>query len=141
MLELLPGINAALNAISLSLIVAAFVAIRRGRRERHQQLMLAAIGCSALFLVGYLTRVALTGTHRFPDVGTVRTLYMVILFSHMVLAVLVVPLVLAAVVLGLRGRFDAHRKVVRFAWPIWVYVSLTGVIVYVMLYHVAPGLA
>ena len=102
--------------------------------------MIAAISFSALFLVGYLTRTALTGTHRFPDAGWIRVVYLVILFSHMVLAAVVVPLVLSAVYYAVRDRFVTHKRIVRFACPIWVYVSVTGVIVYGMLYHLAPRL-
>jgi putative membrane protein len=93
-----------------------------------------------LFLAGYLTRMALTGTHRFPDVGAVKTLYLAVLASHTVLAALAAPLVLRTLFLGLRQRFPDHRRIARKTLPIWLYVSVTGVVVYAMLYHLAPAL-
>jgi putative membrane protein len=137
--EILPPVNAALNATSAALLSLGWLAIRTGRRQRHRALMLAALGTSALFLAGYLTRVALTGTHRFPGTGLVRTAYLAVLGSHTVLAAVVLPLVLRTLWLALRGRFDAHRGVARWTLPVWLYVSATGVVVYVMLYWIAPG--
>ena len=134
----LPPINAGLNALSAVLLLAGWRAIRAGDRERHRRWMLAAVACSALFLVSYLTRFALTGAHRFPGGGALRAAYLVLLASHTVLAALVPPLVLAALWLALRGRFERHRRLARVTFPIWLYVSVTGVLVYVMLYHVAP---
>ena len=101
--------------------------------------MLSACGASALFLVSYLTRIALTGTHRFPGEGALRTVYIAVLASHTVLAALAAPLVLRTVFLALRDRFPAHRRIARATLPIWMYVSVTGVVVYVMLYHLAPA--
>jgi putative membrane protein len=138
--ETLPAVNAAMNATAFVLLVAAWVAVKRKRVLLHRNLMFGALGVSALFLVGYLTRVALTGTHRFPEVGAVRTLYLLILVSHTLLAIVNVPLILRALYLALRRRYDEHRRLVKIAWPVWTYVSLTGVVVYVMLYHVAPAL-
>ena len=137
--DLLPTVNAALNATSAVLAVLGFRAIRAGDRRRHRGLMLAAVGCSALFLAGYLTRMALTGVHRFPGEGALRALYLVVLGSHTVLAALVAPLVLRTLFLALRERFPAHRRIARVTLPVWLYVSATGVAVYVMLYHLAPG--
>lgn len=135
--ELLPGVNAALNATSAALLVAGFAAIRRGRPALHRGLMLAACASSLLFLASYLTRMALTGTHRFPGTGALRTAYLAILLSHTVLAALAAPLVLRTLFLAFRARFPAHRRVARATLPIWLYVSVTGVAVYVLLYHVA----
>ncbi len=135
MSEALPTLNALLNATSAALLAAGFIMIRRGRRAAHQRLMLSAVFCSALFLVGYLTRLALTGTHSFPGEGMLRGVYLAILISHMILAALVVPLVGVALYFAFRARFAAHKRVVRFLWPMWMYTSVTGVIVYVMLYH------
>ncbi len=140
MLDLLPTLNAALNLTSTVLLVAGFVAVKSGRIERHRALMLSALGASTLFLVGYLTRFALSGAHRFPDVGWPRTAYLVLLASHTLLAAVVVPLVLRTAFLALRRRFGQHRRIARLTWPTWLYVSVTGVVVYVMLYHVAPAL-
>jgi putative membrane protein len=138
--EVLPGVNATLNAASAALVVLGFRAIRRGERERHRALMLAAVGCSTLFLASYLTRLALTGTHRFPGEGALRVAYLAVLASHTVLAALAAPLVLRTLFLALRDRFPDHRRIARATLPVWLYVSVTGVVVYVMLYHLAPGL-
>jgi putative membrane protein len=139
-LIILPSCNAALNATSAVCLALAYGAIRCRRVHLHRNLMFAALTASTLFLVGYLTRMALTGTHRFPGGGMVKTCYLVLLFSHMVLAVVLLPLVLRALQLAMTGRFSAHRRIARWAWPIWMYVSVTGVVVYWMLYHLAPRL-
>jgi putative membrane protein len=136
--EILPPINASLNATSAVLIALGWRAIRAGDRDRHRAFMISALCVSALFLVGYLTRVALTGTHRFPGTGPLRSAYLLLLGSHTILAAAIVPLIGFAVYFAWKGRFDAHRRVARFAIPAWLYVSVTGVIVYVMLYWVAP---
>lgn len=136
---ILPPLNAALNAGSALFLLAGWRAIRRGDRERHRRRMLSAFACSALFLVSYLTRVALTGTHRFPGGGALRAAYLAILASHTLLAVVCLPLAITTLVLGLRARFDLHPRVARFTLPVWLYVSVTGVLVYVLLYHLAPA--
>ena len=132
----LPTVNAALNALAFVLAALGFVAIRRGARERHRRLMLAACATSALFLASYLTRVVLTGTHRFPGGGALRAAYLSILGSHTLLAAVALPLVLRTLFLALRARFPAHRRIARATLPIWLYVSVTGVVVYILLYHV-----
>jgi putative membrane protein len=137
--DVLPSVNATLNATSAVLLVLGFRAIRAGDRRRHRALMLAALGSSLLFLVSYVTRIALTGTHRFPGDGALRTAYLAVLGSHTLLAALAGPLVVATLVLALRGRFPSHRRIARVTLPVWLYVSVTGVVVYVMLYHLAPG--
>jgi uncharacterized membrane protein YozB (DUF420 family) len=131
-------VNAALNATSATLLFLGWRAIRSGERIRHRNLMLAALGTSALFLVGYLTRIALTGTHRFPGDGWLRTGYLLLLGSHTLLAAAIVPLIAVTLWLAWKGRFDAHRRIARYTFPAWLYVSVTGVLVYVMLYWVAP---
>ena len=136
--EVLPPVNAALNATSATLLFLGWRAIRSGERVRHRNLVLAALGTSALFLVGYLTRVALTGTHRFPVQGPLRAAYLLLLGSHTLLAAAIVPLVATTLWLAWKGRFEVHRRVARFTFPAWMYVSVTGVLVYVMLYWVAP---
>jgi putative membrane protein len=135
--DVLPSVNAALNATSATLLVLGFRAIRAGRRERHRALMLSALGASLLFLAGYFTRIALTGTHAFPATGAFRAFYLAILASHTLLAAAAGPLVLRTLFLAFRGRFDAHRRIARATLPVWLYVSVTGVAVYVMLYHLA----
>jgi putative membrane protein len=136
--EILPPVNATLNATSATLIFLGWRAIRLGERTRHRTLMLSALGTSALFLVGYLTRIALTGTHRFPGTSWLRTGYLLLLGTHTFLAAAIVPLIAVTLWLAWKGRFEAHRRVARFTFPAWLYVSVTGVLVYVMLYWVAP---
>lgn len=140
LVDLLPTVNAALNATSAALLVLGFRAIRAGDWRRHRALMLGAVGCSVLFLVGYLTRMALTGTHRFPGDGALRAFYLAVLGTHTVLAALAGPLVLRTLWLAWKGRYPAHRRIARVTLPVWLYVSVTGVVVYVMLYHLAPAL-
>lgn len=138
--DALPTVNAALNATSAVLLVLGWRAIRAGRREVHRAYMLAALGSSLLFLVSYVTRIALTGTHRFPGEGTLRAVYLAVLGSHTLLAALAGPLVLRTLFLAFRARFPEHRRVARWTLPVWLYVSVTGVVVYAMLYHLAPAL-
>jgi putative membrane protein len=133
--DALPTVNATLNATSAVLLLSGWRAIRAGRRDVHRALMLSASASSALFLAGYLTRIALTGTHRFPDGGLLRATYLVVLASHTFLAVTALPLVLRTLFLALRDRYPEHRRIARWTLPIWFYVSATGVAVYVMLYR------
>jgi len=93
---------------------------------------------SCLFLVSYVTRVLISGTHKYPGEGVWKTIYLAILMSHMLLAILVPPLALRALFLAIKKRYAEHRRLVRYTWPIWMYVSVTGVLVYVLLYH-PPG--
>jgi len=137
--EVLPGLNACLNASAAVLLLGGFVAIKRGNRELHKRFMLGAFGASTLFLVSYLTRFALTGTTRFPLEGGWKYFYLAILFSHMFLAMGLLPMVLRTVWLPWKGRYTQHRAIARYTFPIWVYVSVTGVVVYFMLYHL-PGM-
>jgi putative membrane protein len=136
--SVLPSVNAALNATAATLLFLGWRAIRRGDRDRHRRLMLGACASSVLFLAGYFTRIALTGTHRFPGVGALRLAYLAVLGSHTVLAALTLPLVLRTLQLSFTDRFGEHRRIARFTFPVWLYVSVTGVVVYVMLYHLAP---
>jgi uncharacterized membrane protein YozB (DUF420 family) len=138
--QLHPAINAALNLTCFVLLVLGRMAIAREDVELHRRRMLGAFAASAVFLVSYVIRFATTGAHRYPGEGWDRTLYLATLFSHMVLAVVLVPLVLSALRRALRGDFAAHKRIVQFTWPIWVFVSVTGVLVYLMLYHLAPAL-
>jgi putative membrane protein len=138
--EVLAPLNALLNAASATLVVLGFRAIRRGDRTRHQRLMVAAVSVSAAFLASYLTRVALTGKHAFPVGGPLRAAYLAILLSHTVLAALAAPMILRALFLGWKGRYADHRAIARWTFPIWLYVSATGVLVYLLLYQVAPRL-
>jgi uncharacterized membrane protein YozB (DUF420 family) len=138
--DILAQVNAGLNSTSTILLLVGYIAVKNKRLQLHKNCMIGAFVASTVFLIGYLTRFYLTGAHRFPDVGLVRTLYLAILFSHMVLAVATVPLVLRTLFLANKKRWPEHRKIARFTFPVWFYVSITGVVVYVMLYHVAPSL-
>ena len=131
----LPALNAILNATSAGLLALGYVLIRRGRRAAHQKVMQSALACSALFLVSYLTYHAQVGSVRFQGQGPIRTVYFAILISHTILAIAIVPLVLVTFVRARRGLFDRHREIARLTLPPWAYVSVTGVIVYWMLYR------
>ena len=131
----LPALNAGLNALSGSLLGVGYAMIRRGRVRAHKAFMLAAVGVSTLFLASYVVYHYHAGSTRFPGTGWVRTLYLVILVTHAVLAAAVVPLAAVTLVRAWREEFAAHRRIARWTLPIWFYVSVTGVIIYVMLYQ------
>lgn len=131
----LPAWNAALNATSALLLLAGYLLIRAGRREAHRRAMLAALACSALFLTSYLVYHFHVGSVPFRGTGAVRRVYFAILLSHTLLAVAILPLVLVTTARALRQRFDAHRRIARWTLPLWGYVSVTGVVVYWMLYR------
>jgi uncharacterized membrane protein YozB (DUF420 family) len=131
----LPALNAALNATSAVLLFVGWRLIRHGRREAHRRAMLGAVACSALFLVSYLAYHAQVGSVRFQGRGALRTVYFTVLLTHTILAAAIVPLVIVTLVRGLRGRFDRHRRIARVTLPLWAYVSVTGVVIYVMLYR------
>lgn len=135
--DALAAVNATLNGTAAMLLLLGWSFVRQGQRTRHKRAMLAAFGVSCVFLVSYLTRLAIAGTHTYPQDAPLRGLYLVILASHVILAAAVPFLAVAAIVLALKDRLPAHRKVVRFALPTWLYVSVTGVFVYLMLYHLA----
>jgi putative membrane protein len=128
--------NACLNATSALLILGGRVAIARKNRDAHRRFMVGAFVTSAVFLASYLTRVALTGTHTDPHTGLFHAAYLAVLGTHMILAIAVVPLVLMAFYRAYKGDFVAHKRVVKVTFPVWLYVSVTGVLVYVMLYVV-----
>jgi putative membrane protein len=129
-------VNAVLNATSGVLLLTGRRAIKAGDRERHRRLMIATVATSAVFLVSYLARVAISGTHKDPHTGALHVLYLAILGTHMILATTVPVFAIVLLVLGFRERFVRHRAIARWAFPIWMYVSVTGVLVYVILYHV-----
>jgi putative membrane protein len=133
-----PAINAALNLTSFVFLLLGRYEIARGNDTVHRRRMLTAFTASCVFLVSYLIRFATTGAHKYPGEGWDKTLYLLILFSHMVLAVVLAPLLIKALRRGLGGDFVAHKRIVKYAFPIWVYVSATGVIVYFMLWHLGP---
>ena len=130
--------NALLYGTSATLLLCGWVAIRRGRRDVHWKFMAAACTVSCLFLVSYVIRVLVAGTHRYPGGGAWKAIYLCVLMTHMLLAVAVPPLAVRTLFLAVKRRYAEHRRLVRFTWPIWMYVSVTGVIVYVLLYH-PPG--
>lgn len=134
--DLLALVNASLNATSAVALLVGFFWIRRKVVDKHRRAMLTAVGASALFLVFYVLRIILTGTHEFAGEGLARTVYLAILFSHMILAVLVVPFVLRILYLAYRERFVEHKRLARFVFPVWAYVSVTGLLVYVLLYQI-----
>lgn len=134
--EVLGANNAALNAASGIFAAMAVAAIKRGDRVTHRRYMLTGVAASALFLVSYLVRVALFPSRPFPGHGTIRTVYFTVLISHMILAMVVPPLVLRTLWLSeVAKRFDAHKRLARVTFPIWMYVSVTGVVVYLLLFH------
>ena len=136
MLELrdLPNVNAGLNALAAILLVTGFVAIRRGRVLFHKRCMLAAFATSCLFLASYLTHKFTSGHTEFRGQGAIRPVYFTILISHTILAAAIVPLALTTLIFALRGRFERHKRFARITWPIWLYVSVTGVVIWWMLY-------
>jgi len=136
--ELLPHLNGGLNAVVAALLLGAFAAIRRGNRRLHARLMIGAIAVGLIFLSLYVLHFFISGHHRFPGDDWVRTLFLVILGSHELLAVIVVPLLVRTVVLAAKGRFEEHRRIVRFTYPIWLYVAVTGVVIYWMNEHLRP---
>jgi uncharacterized membrane protein YozB (DUF420 family) len=131
----LPTLNAILNSIAAVLIVTGYLLIRARRIEAHRKAMLAAFTTSTLFLISYLVYHAQVGSVHFQGTGAIRTVYFTILLTHTLLAVVVAPMVIVTLFRGLKGRFEKHRKLARITLPIWLYVSVTGVIVYAMLYH------
>jgi uncharacterized membrane protein YozB (DUF420 family) len=131
----LPAVNAALNATCAVLLVIGWTLIKRGRIRQHRAVMIAAFSTSALFLISYLVYHAQVGSVRFQRTGFIRTVYFTVLLTHTVLAALIVPMVLVTLSRGLSGKYDPHRRIARWTMPIWLYVSITGVIVYVMLYR------
>jgi uncharacterized membrane protein YozB (DUF420 family) len=131
----LPALNAGLNATSAALLLTGYLLIRRGRIDAHRRAMIAALVSSSLFLASYLYYHFHVGSVRFQGRGGLRTLYFTILISHTILAVVIVPLVLVTLTHALRARFDPHRRIARVTLPLWGYVSVTGVVIYWMLYR------
>ena len=140
-IDMMPTLNAILNATSGILITIGYVMIRRRRIGAHRACMIGAVISSSLFLNSYLTyHIGFgKGVTRFSETGTVLWLYRSILISHTILAVTIVPLVIVTLRRALRGEFPKHRRVARWTFPLWLYVSVTGVVVYFMLYHLYPS--
>lgn len=131
----LPTLNAGLNGLSALLLVVGFLLIKKGRREAHERAMLAALASSALFLASYVVYHVQVGSVRFTGMGTVRTVYFFILITHVILAVVIVPLVIVTVLRAFQQRYELHRRVAWITLPLWGYVSVTGVVIYWMLYQ------
>lgn len=135
-ITLLPPLNAALNALSTVFLLLGITCIKRGRRDLHERCMLGALATSAVFLASYLVYHYHAGSRPFPGQGAIRVVYFAILVSHVVLAALILPLALVTTARGLWSQFDRHVRIAKWTFPIWLYVSVTGVVIYVMLYQV-----
>lgn len=138
----LPLINACLNGVATILLTLGYIYIRRGHQAAHQRCMLAALVASCLFLVGYLThKIFIVKGVNTPFAGpaALKPWYLLMLATHVFLAMLIVPLALITIVLGLKGRFEKHKKIARWTWPLWMYVSVTGVLIYLLLYQIYPA--
>lgn len=131
----LPALNATLNALSAVFIMTGYVMIRRGDRVLHKWCMLSALATSTAFLVSYVIYHANTGSRPFPGVGAIRLLYFAILITHVVLAAVILPMALTTTARGLRAQYDRHVAIARWTLPLWLYVSVTGVVIYLMLYQ------
>ncbi len=131
----LPALNAVLNATAAILLVTGYRLIRTGRRETHKKVMISAFGVSVLFLVSYLIYHFQVGSVRFQKSGPIRTVYFTVLISHSILAAAVPFLAVATLWRAWKGRFERHRRIARWTLPVWLYVSVTGVVVYWMLYR------
>lgn len=135
----LPAVNAALNTLSTILLALGYVFIRKKHIDRHKACMIAATVVSAIFLTSYLTYHYFHGSTKFTHPGSIRYLYFFILITHVILAAVVFPMVLITLYRAWKKQFDRHRRIARWTWPIWMYVSVTGVLVYLMLYQLFPG--
>ena len=132
----LPAVNAGFNTLSTLFLMLGFIFIKRGKKVAHRNCMISALCSSTLFLVGYLTyHFNVQGVTRFPD-HWFKPIYLAILLTHTVLAAVIVPMVITTVVFAIRGRFESHKKIARWTWPLWMYVSVTGVIIYLLLYQI-----
>lgn len=132
-LSFMPGVNAALNATSATLLVLGLGAIRSGRREVHKRLMVSAFAASTIFLVGYVLYHYAHGDTQYGGVGAIRIVYFTILISHVLLSIVMLPMILTTFYFAVRERFAMHKRLARWTLPIWLYVSVTGVVIYLML--------
>jgi uncharacterized membrane protein YozB (DUF420 family) len=137
----LPAVNATLNGSSAILLAAGFVCIKRKKVAAHRACMIAAFSTSVLFLICYLTYHALAGITRFQNPAWFRPYYLVLLTTHTILAAVIVPLILVTLNRAIKERFELHKKIARWTWPLWMYVSVTGVAVYLILYQIFPQAA
>ncbi len=132
-LSFMPAVNASLNALAATLLVFGFAAIRSGRRELHRRLMVSAFAASAVFLVGYVIYHYAHGDTSYQGVGAMRTVYFSILISHVLLSIAMLPMILTTFYFAANERFASHRRLARWTLPVWLYVSVTGVVIYFML--------
>lgn len=137
MIGMLPTLNAVFNASAAVLLTCGYAMIRRRRIGAHRACMLGAFTSSMLFLVSYTIYHAQTGSHPFPGHGLARSVYFAILISHVLLAAIILPLAIVTLTRALRAHYTRHRQIARWTLPVWLYVSVTGVVIYVMLYRVA----
>jgi putative membrane protein len=135
----LPALNAALNAVAATLLVTGHAFVHRGEIARHRVCMLSAFLVSVAFLASYVAYHAQAGSVRFTEPGWPRVVYFTVLATHVPLAALIVPLALVTLWRALRGQFERHARIARWTYPVWLYVSVTGVMVYLMLYHLWPS--
>ena len=133
LVTLLPAANASFNALSSIFLIAGYIAVRRRRLRAHVQFMFTALGSSTMFLIGYITYHSFHGDTKFQGAGAIRPVYFFILISHIVLSAVVVPMILTSLYLSLSGKLATHKRVSRWTLPIWLYVSVTGVLIFAML--------
>jgi uncharacterized membrane protein YozB (DUF420 family) len=138
-IPLLPHLNAVLNGLSTLLLIAGYLLIRQGRRQAHKRLMITAFSVSVIFLTSYLIYHSSAGSVRFGGDGPLRIAYLVILGIHTACAITVPPLAIVTLVRGLRGRFARHKALARWTLPVWLFVNITGIVVYFLAYHVNPA--
>jgi putative membrane protein len=131
----LPTLNASLNAVAATLLLSGYIAIKNKKTELHKKLMVATFIVSSLFLTSYLIYHYYVGSVKFPDLGWIKTVYLLILIPHIILSAVMVPMILKTFWHAYRQEWEKHKKIARLTFPIWMYVSITGVIIYLMLYH------
>jgi uncharacterized membrane protein YozB (DUF420 family) len=134
----LPAVNASLNGLSAVFLVAGFVFIRRKNQKAHERCMKSAVLCSALFLICYLVYHSQAGRTVFRNPEYFRKFYLALLLTHTVLAVTIIPMIIVTYTRAIKLRFDLHKRIARWTWPVWMYVSVTGVVIYLLLYHIYP---
>lgn len=136
--EQLPALNASLNGLSTVLLLLGFYLIKQGKRQAHMKCMIAALCTSTVFLACYLYYHYHVGATRFTDPGWFKPFYLALLIPHVILAVVMLPFIFKALWHAYKGDFDRHKKTVKWAWPMWLFVSITGVLVYLILYQIFP---
>lgn len=137
-ISFLPHLNAILNAIAACFLMGGFVFIKGGNRDAHRICMIVALIISSLFLISYVVHRFYVPIFVFPGEGGIRIFYYILLISHVFLAIVIVPLIAMTVIRALKEKFAAHKKIAKWTWPIWMYVSITGIVVYLMLYQLYP---